>query len=258
MTAALTALAACGATDPATKQNPATGEKRQAARSSASPNGSGPRSAQAAELIDKAIDATLGQKYLRSTRRSTSEGTTVMHSAVRGDTAECRTHASKGAATLDWVITGSALYTRGSRKALMLSSQAKTDPESVAVMADRWVKRDGGPYEAMRDMCASKTRRMYLKERLPSPGELAALTATQRPGTLGGRPTTRITYRGQDGSVQFHIAAGDKPLLLRVTNPAKDLDETFTAFGEAFRVAAPAGAVTDYEMAEEVLAAQSQ
>ncbi|MGA4844050.1 hypothetical protein [Streptomyces sp. G45] len=54
----------------------------------------------------------------------------------------------------------------------------------------------------------------------------------------------------------FHIAAEGTPYLLKVTNPAKDLDETFRDHGRPFRVAAPRGAVTEPEMAREVAAAE--
>ncbi|MBW5421200.1 hypothetical protein GKQ77_06410 [Streptomyces sp. BG9H] len=250
--AALIAAAGCSSSSNGAKGNPSEGSPNRAA--SAAPKSSGGE--RAAKLISKAIDVTLDQDYLRSTRRMKTEGTTVMHSAMSGDTTVCKTHAGKGAATLDWVITPSALYTRGSKEALQLASEAKNDPTRVKVLADRWVKRNADVYAVMRDMCAPKTRRDYLEERLPSLGQLKKTPSTQRPATVQGRPATRITYKWEGGSVEFHIATEGKPFLLRVTNPAMDLDESFSDFGKPFRVAAPPGAATDEEMAEEVLAAQ--
>ncbi|MGA4845811.1 hypothetical protein ACOBQB_05950 [Streptomyces sp. G5(2025)] len=243
---ALVAAAGCGS----------SGGHAHANRTAARAEPSAADGARAAKLIGKAIDVTLGQDYLRSTRRMRTEGTTVMHSAVRGDMTACRTHARKGAKSLDWVVTPSALYTRGSKEALMLSPEAKQDPVRVKVMADRWVKRNAGVHGIMRDMCASKTRRDWLKERLPSLDELREVTPTQRLVKTRGRPTTKITYEWEGEPVEFHVAAQGTPFLLRVTNPAEDLDESFSDFGEPFRVTAPPGSATEYEMAAEVLAAQ--
>lgn len=253
---AFSAAAGCGSIGDDARENRTAGSPKRPAAGAPASSGSEPSGARAAKLIGKAIDVTLDEDYLRSTRRMRTEGTTVIHSAVRGDTTECETHARKGAASLDWVLTPSALYTRGSKEAIMLSPEAKKDPVHAEVVADRWVKRNTGIYEVMRDMCASKTRRSWLEERLPSLDELGEMTPTLRPATVRGQPMTRITYKRQGGPVEFHIAAEGTPFLLRVTNPAKDLDESFSDFGKRFKVAAPPGAVTDYEMAEEVLAAQ--
>ncbi|GAA3143461.1 hypothetical protein ACFQ0X_06735 [Streptomyces rectiviolaceus] len=255
--AALIALAGCGSGAADAKENVEDGSsKRPVASASASSDNAGSRGARAARLIEKALEVTLDQDYLSSTRRMKTEGTTVMSSAVRGGRAECETHARKGTGSLDFVVTASALYTRGSKEALMLSAEAKDDPVRVEVMADRWVKRNASVYEVMRDMCASKTRRTWLEKRMPSLDELSEASPTQRPGTMQGKPITKITYKWEGGPLEFHIAAEGPPFLLRVTYPAKDLDESFSEFGKPFRVATPPGAVTDYEMAEEVLAAQ--
>ncbi|WP_125510684.1 hypothetical protein [Streptomyces sp. WAC 01529] len=252
VTAALIAAAGCGSSSNGAKGNPSEGSPKRAAATAPTSSG-GDRTA---KLISEAIDVTLDQDYLRSTRRKRTEGTTVMHSAMSGDTKACKAHAWKGAATLDWVITPSALYTRGSKEALQVAPEAKKYPTRVKVLADRWVKRNADVYEVMRDMCAPKTRRDWLEKRLPSLGQLKKTSSTQRPATVQGRPATRITYKWEGGAVEFHIATEGKPFLLRVTNPAMDLDESFSDFGKPFRVAAPPGAATEEEMAEEVLAAQ--
>ncbi|MFI6939202.1 hypothetical protein ACIBI4_08015 [Streptomyces sp. NPDC050418] len=251
---ALIALVGCGSSADDVKGGKAGSPKRSGA---GTPSGSdGARGARAARLIDKALDVTFDQDYLSSTRRMKTEGTTVLRSAVRGDTTECETHARKGTGSLDFIVTASALYTRGSKEALMLSAEAKEDPVRVEVMADRWVKRNASVYEITREMCASKTRRTWLEKRMPSLDELAEATPTRQPGVMQGQPTTKITYKRDGGPLEFHIAAEGTPFLLRVTYPAKDLDESFSGFGKPFRVTAPSGAVTDYQIAEEVLAAQ--
>ncbi|MEW2391689.1 hypothetical protein AB0933_25380 [Streptomyces venezuelae] len=257
VTMALIAVAGCGSdSNDSEASRAATDPKQPVNGSSAAPRNTEPGDAQAAELIEKAIDVTLDQDFLRSTRRMKTEGTTVMHSAVRGGVSTCETHARKGAATLGWVITTSALYTRGSKQALLMSPDAKRDPVRVKVMADRWVKRQARMYEVMRDMCTSKNRRNWLQERLPSMEELRKETPAQRSVTLHGQPATKITYKGKGGPVVFHVAAEGTPFLLRATYPAKDLDESYADFGKRFKVAAPPGAVTDSEIAAEIYAAE--
>ncbi|MFI7322720.1 hypothetical protein [Streptomyces venezuelae] len=261
-TATLTAVAVtgCGSGNDdanAKERRTAVGpEQTDASTSAASPGASKPGSAgartRAAELVEKAIDVTLEQDFLRSTRRTRTEGTTVMHSAVRGEASTCETSARKGAATLDWVITPSALYTRGSEGALRMAPEAQKDPARVKVMADRWIKRDANIYEVMRDMCGSKNRRDWLRERLPSMNDLRKASPEQRSVTLHGQPATKVTYQWEGGPVEFHIAAEGTPFLLRAAYAAKDLDESYDGIGKPFRVAAPSGAVTDVEMAREV------
>ncbi|MGW6027401.1 hypothetical protein [Streptomyces sp. NPDC055099] len=256
---ALSVLTGCGSGVDGTKERGHAGSSKRPADSasaSAASGSGGAGGARAARLVDKAIDATLNEDYLRSTRRTKSEGTTVLHSAVRGDSTECKTHARKGARSLDFVVTSSALYTRGSREALMMAPEAKSDPVRVRVMADRWVKRNASVYEVMRDMCASKTRRTWLEKRIPSLESLATAKPARERGTLQGQPTIKLTYEREGGPLRFHIAAEGTPLLLRVTYPAKDLDESYSDFGSPFPVNAPRGSVTDHEMAEEVFAAQ--
>lgn len=254
-TAALIALAGCGS-GAGPKENGKAGSAQPAASASASSGSAASPGARAARLIDEALDVTLGQDYLSSTRRTKTEGTTVLRSAVRGVRTECEAHARNGAGSLDFVVTASALYTRGSKEALMLSPEGRNDPVRVEVMADRWVKRNAGVYEAMRDMCASKTRRSWLEERLPSMNELAEATPTQQSETVQGQPATKITYEREGGPLEFHVAAEGSPFLLQVTYSAEDLDESYSDFGEPFRVATPPGAVTESQIAEEVLAAQ--
>ncbi|WP_143064559.1 hypothetical protein [Streptomyces colonosanans] len=137
-----------------------------------------------------------------------------------------------------------------------MAPDAKEDPVRVEVMADRWVKRNTTAYKTMRDMCESKTRRTWLEKRMPSLDELAEATPTQRSGVVQGQPATTITYRREEGTLEFHIAAEGTPFLLQVTHPAKDLDESFSGFGKPFRVATPPGAVSELQIAKEVLAAQ--
>ncbi|MFF8670129.1 hypothetical protein [Streptomyces sp. NPDC015242] len=228
-----------------------------------SPGGSRPagstsseRGARAAELIGEALDATFAHRYLQSERRTKTEGTTVLRSAVHEGRAECEARSRKGDASLEFVVTASALYSRGSKEALELSPEARTDPARVAVMADRWVQRNAAAAEAMREMCTATAQRTWLEERIPSLDALAGQTPVQEPAELEGQSTTRITYRRQDGPLRFHIAAQGTPLLLRVTYPATDLDESFGAFGKPFRVAAPTGAVSELRIAQEVLAAR--
>ncbi|WP_158857507.1 hypothetical protein [Streptomyces sp. NRRL B-1347] len=248
---AVVALAGCGT---------ATGEDdaKERGSTSASPSGGGPDGAKTARLIGKAIDVTLGQDYLTSTRRMRTDGTTVLRVAGRGSAATCEARSRKGKAAMDFVITGSALYSRGSREALEMSPQSKGHPERVEVMADRWVKRRPVVYEAMRHMCVEKTRRTWLDERMPSLDELAEEIPVQRAGTLRGRPTTKITYRLAGGPLEFHVTAGSTPHLLRVTYPAKDLDETYSGFGKPFRVAAPPRAASETQIAQEAALAGQQ
>ncbi|WP_409235674.1 hypothetical protein [Streptomyces sp. PA5.6] len=262
-TVALTAaaVAGCGSgNDDANAKGGRTAadpEQPSAGASASSPGGSKPDHARvrAAELIEKAIDVTLEQDLLRSTRRMRTEGTTVMHSAVRDEVSTCKTSARKGAATLDWVITPSALYTRSSEGALRMAPEAKKDPARVQVMADRWIERDPRMYEVMRDMCGSENRRRWLRERLPSMNDLREATPRRRSVTLHGQPATKLTYKRKGGPVEFCIAAQGTPFLLRATYPAKDLDESYDSFGKPFHVAAPPGAVSDIEIAREVLEA---
>ncbi|MGW7080408.1 hypothetical protein ACWGH2_25485 [Streptomyces sp. NPDC054871] len=251
----LSALAGCSSGTAETKKSDKAGSSKRPAASTAG-DGAGSHGARAAKLINKALDVTLDQDYLSSTRRMRTEGTTVLRSAVRGHRTQCETRAHKGARSMEFVVTASALYTRGSKEALMMAPEAKDDPVRVKVMAGRWVERNADVYKIMRDMCASKTRRTWLEERMPSLDELAKASPTQEPGVVQGQSTTKITYEREGGPLEFHISADGTPFLLRVTYPAKDLDESFGDFGKPFRVNAPRGAVTDYEMAEEVLAAQ--
>ncbi|MFC8132287.1 hypothetical protein [Streptomyces sp. NPDC057302] len=255
-TVALGALAGCGSVGDGAKGNGKADSSKPPAVGT-SEEGSGSRSgARAARLIQKAIDVTLDQDYLTSTQRTKSEGTTVQHSAVRGARTECEMRIRKGNKSLDFFETASSLYTRGSKEALMMSDKAKNDPVRVRVMADRWVERNAEVYKVMRDMCASKTRRTWLKKRMPSLDELTEANPTQRSAVVQGQRVTKITYAREGGPLEFHIAREGTPFLLRVTYPAKDLDESFSDFGKPFRVTAPRGAVTDYEIAEEVLGAQ--
>ncbi|MFF3327266.1 hypothetical protein [Streptomyces sp. NPDC002889] len=254
-TVALIALAGCGfGADDAEESGRAGSPKRPAASTSSDSGGS--RGARAARLINQALDVTFDQNYLSSTRRMKTEGTAVLHSAVRGGRAECETHARRGTSSLDFVVTASAFYSRGSKEALRMSPEAKTDPVRVEVMADRWVKRNATVFKIMRDMCESKTRRTWLEKRMPPLDELAEATPTQRPGVVQGQPTTKITYKREGGTLEFHIAAEGTPFLLRITHPAKDLHESFSDFGKPFRVATPPGAVSEFQIAKEILAAQ--
>ncbi|MFJ8082989.1 hypothetical protein ACIQ6Y_20570 [Streptomyces sp. NPDC096205] len=252
---ALVVLAGCGTGDGEAEES-GKSEGRPAASGSASSDSGRSPGAEAAGLISKALEVTFDQDYLVSTRRKETEGTTVLRSAMTGGGAVCEAHSGKGSASLDFVVTASALYSRGSEEALRLSPEARADPVRVEVMADRWVKRNVGAYSIMREMCESKAQRTWLEDRIPSLDELAEATPAQRPGVVRGQPTTTITYRREGGPLEFHIAAEGIPFLLRVTHPAKDLDESFSGFGVPFRVATPPGAVSELQMAQEVLAAQ--
>ncbi|MCM1973745.1 MULTISPECIES: hypothetical protein [unclassified Streptomyces] len=245
-TVVLVALAGCGS---GTTDSAASGGKR-------SPKASSNGGTEAAELIRRALDATFDQEYLHSTRRKKDGETTTLRVALGGDQETCEAHSRSGAAYLDFVVTESALYTRGSQEALELSPESKADPARAEVMADRWVKRGAAMSESFRGMCAPKTRRDWLEERLPALDRLAEDTPVQESVRVAKRAATKITYERADGPLEFYVAAEGTPFLLRVTSPATDLDESFSDFGKTFRVAAPSGAVTELQMAEEVLAAQ--
>lgn len=252
---ALIALAGCGSGASDAEASGARGSKPAAA--GASPDsGGGSRAAEAAALVHRAIDATFDQEYLSSTRRTKTEGTTTLRIALSGDRAACEAHSRKGSGSLDFIVTESALYTRGSKEALELSPEGKADPVRVEVMADRWVKRGAAMSEAMGEMCESTTRRTWLEERIPSLGRLAEENPRQQSVKVQKRSATKITYERAGGPLEFYIAAEGSPLLLRVTYPATDLDESFSDFGEPFRVVAPSAAVSEVQMAQEVLAAQ--
>ncbi|MGH4029329.1 hypothetical protein ACQB60_10385 [Actinomycetota bacterium Odt1-20B] len=254
---AFIALGGCGVgADDSEGSSKAGNPKRPEASGSASAGSGGSRGAQAARLINKAIDVTLDQDHVSATRRMRTEGTTVLRSTVHGGRAECEAHARKGRDSLDFVITASAFYSRGSKGALQMAPAAKQDPTRAEVMADRWVKRNATAFKLMRQMCESKTQRKWLKERMPSLDELAEATPTQRSGAMRGQPTIRITYEREGGPLDFHIAAEGTPFLLRVTYPAKDLDESFSDFDKPFRIAAPSGAVSERQIVKEVREAQ--
>ncbi|MGW0613578.1 hypothetical protein [Streptomyces sp. NPDC002788] len=252
----LLALVGCGSGASDTgASGTARGSKSPAA--GASPDsGGGSRAAKAAALVHRAIDATFDQEYLSSTRRTKTEGTTTLRIALGGGRAACEAHSRKGSASLDFIVTESALYTRGSKEALELSPEGKADPVRVEVMADRWVKRGAAMSEAMGEMCESTTRRTWLEERIPSLGRLAEENPRQQSVKVRKRSATKITYERAGGPLDFYIAAEGSPLLLRVAFPATDLDESFGDFGKPFRVAAPHAAVSEMQMAQEVLAAQ--
>ncbi|MET9735490.1 hypothetical protein ABZZ79_34145 [Streptomyces sp. NPDC006458] len=257
VTVAIVTLAGCGTSaDEARGSGSSDTSQRPAVSKAAPTDSSESRSGQAAELISWALDVTFGQEYLVATRRTKTEGTTVLRSAVVGDRAECEARSRKGKASLDFVVTASALYSRGSEEALRMSPEAEEDPVRVEVMADRWVKRNASAYEVMREMCESNAQRTWLEKRMPSLDQLAGQTPTQRPGMVQGQPATTFTYRREGGTLEFHIAAEGTPFLLRVTHSEKDLDESFSGFGKPFRVATPQGAVSELQMTLEVLAAQ--
>ncbi|MGA5139922.1 hypothetical protein [Streptomyces azureus] len=255
---ALIALAGCGSGASDTKDAEESGKARSSkpAAAGASNSGGGSRGAEAAALVHKAIDATFDQEYLSSTRRTKTEGTTTQRIALSGDKAACEAHSRKGPASLDFIVTESALYSRGSKEALELSPEAKEDPVRVEVMADRWVKRGAATYEVMGEMCKSTTRRTWLEKRIPSLEHLAEENPSQQSVKVQQRSAIKLTYERAGGPLEFYIAAEGSPLLLRVTCPATDLDESFSDFGEPFRVVAPSGAVSELQMAREVLAAQ--
>ncbi|MEZ3181130.1 hypothetical protein KYY02_21310 [Streptomyces pimonensis] len=248
---ALIALAGCssGASD-----TEASGETRTPEPSAAgASSGSG---AEAAALVHRSLDATFDQEYLSSTRRTKTEGTTTLRIALGGDRAACEAHSRKGSGYLDFIVTESALYTRGSKEALELSPEGKADPVQIEVMADRWVKRGAVMSEVMGEMCESTTRRNWLEERIPSLNHLAEENPSQQSVTVQKRKAIKITYERAGGPLEFYVAAEGSPLLLWVTYPATDLDESFSDFGESFRVVAPSEAVSELQIAQEVLAAQ--
>ncbi|MEU6106140.1 hypothetical protein [Streptomyces flaveolus] len=253
---ALMALAGCGSGAGDTEASGRAGNPKPSAASASSGSSGGSHGVVAAALVGKALDATFGQDYLSSTRRTKSEGTTTLRVSLGGDRATCEAHSRKGSGSLDFVVTESALYTRGSREGLGLSPEAKADPVWVDVMADRWVKRGADMSEAMREMCESTTRRTWLEKRVPPLDQLSKETPIQQPFMVQGRPATKITFERAGGPLEFQIAAEGVPFLLRVTYPATDLDESFSDFGEPFRVVAPPAAVSELQMAQEVLTAQ--
>lgn len=253
---ALVALAGCGSGASGTEASSRAGSPKPSAASASPDSGGGSRGAEAAALVHRALDATFDQEYLSSTRRTKTEGTTTLRVALGGDRAACEAHSRKGSGSLDFIVTESALYTRGSKEALELSPEVKANPVQVDVMADRWVRRGAAMSEAMRGMCESATRRAWLEERIPSLDRLAEESPSQQSVTVQNRPAVKITYEHAGGPLEFHIAADGSPFLLRVTCPATDLDESFSDFGEPFRVVAPPAAVSELQIAQEVLAAQ--
>ncbi|MFJ6000192.1 hypothetical protein [Streptomyces sp. NPDC092370] len=250
---ALIALAGCGSGASDTKASGTARDAKSAAAGASPDSGDASR---AAALVHRAIDATFDQEYLRSTRRTKTEGTTTLRIAPGGGRAACEARSRKGSASLDFIVTASALYSRGSKEALELSPEGKADPVRVKVMADRWVKRGAAVSEAAGEMCEATTRRTWLEERIPSLGRLAEEKPRQQSVKVRERSATKITYERAGGPLEFCIAAEGSPLLLRVTYPATDLDESFSDFGKPFRVVAPSGAVSELRMAREVLAAQ--
>jgi hypothetical protein len=249
----LLALAGCGS---GVSDTEASGTAKSPAVGASPDSGDESRAAKAAALVHRAIDATFDQEYLSSTRRTKTEGTTTLRIAPSGDRAACEARSRKGSASLDFIVTESALYSRGSKEALELSPEGKADPVRVEVMADRWVKRGAALSEAAGDMCEATTRRTWLEERIPSLGRLAEEKPRQQSVKVQERSATKVTYERAGGPLEFYIAAEGSPLLLRVTYPATDLDESFSDFGKPFRVVAPSAAVSELQMAREVLAAQ--
>ncbi|MGA4844049.1 hypothetical protein [Streptomyces sp. G45] len=215
--AALLAAAGCGtATEgadkgraPAAAKRPtggastAKGEGPRAEATGEGPHGTaegaGPGSAGTARLVGRALDATFAQKYFTAIRVTESDGTTVLRNAVHDGRAECDVRARKGEGTLDFVVTASALYSRGSKEALSLSPRAAQEPTRVAVMADRWVRRNSATYEVMRAMCQAKTQRTWLEERMPSPANspVRSRYGARRCCTGGPPPGSRTNWAGR-------------------------------------------------------------
>ena len=81
-----------------------------------------------------------------------------------------------------------------------------------------------------------------------------ARPCAEEDATLNGRPTTKITFTGGPEPVEVHVAAEGPPYLLKITERG-GVVWTFSDIDKPYRTSAPADALDEDELPEELVAA---
>lgn len=218
--------------------------------------GCGTRSSAEEMLIDEALDATFEEAdTLTSTKQGSADETVVMRTAVTDDSVRCDMHIITGKVRADFLVTDSAAYSRSNEEAVRLAASEVegVPPETIEMMGDRWVKRNQLTSDlARKTLCDRTEQRDELEGSFLAPENRG--DGKEEDATLNGRPTTKITFTGGPEPVEVHVAAEGPPYLLKITERG-GVVWTFSDIDKPYRTSAPADALDEDELPEELVAA---
>ncbi|MEO3765136.1 hypothetical protein [Streptomyces sp. B5E4] len=217
--------------------------------------GCGTRSSAEEMLIDEALDATFESDTLTTTKRMLADETAMLRTGVVDGTTVCDMRIKMGDARVEMMVTDSGVYARRNEVVLWREA-ARADyfpPKLVEMMDDRWVEFDQARARlARRAMCDRTEQRTGLEETFLAPENRG--DGKERPATLNGRPTTKITFTGGEKRVDVHVAAEGPPYLLKIIEHG-GVAWTFSDFDTPYRTSAPANAIHEDELPEQFMAA---
>ncbi|WBB59173.1 hypothetical protein O7599_26825 [Streptomyces sp. WMMC500] len=219
--------------------------------------GCGTRTSAEDMRLDEVLDATFEEADTLTSTKTLTDGTMVMRTAVVDGTVLCDMQIRMGKARTEMLVTDSAVYSRTNKVALRRAAASTEDvrPELIEMMDDRWVKRASAQFTAdlaRESLCDRTEQRSGLEDTFLAPKNRG--DGEEQDGTLNGRPTTRITFTEGPKPVEVHVAAEGPPYLLKITERG-GVVWTFSDFDKPYRTTAPANAIDEGELPEQLVAA---
>lgn len=217
--------------------------------------GCGTRTSAEDMRIDEALDATFEEADALTSTKTLTDGTMVMRTAVVDGAVLCDMKISMGKARTEILVTDSAVYSR-TNKVVLERAAARAEgvpPELIETLDDRWVKRAQFTADLAREsLCDRTEQRSGLEDTFLAPKNRG--DGEQQDGTLNGRPTTKITFTEGQKPVEAHVAAEGPPYLLKIIERG-GVVWTFSDFDKPYRTTAPANAIDEGELPEQLMAA---